>query len=126
MCDGYPTSVRSDSGGDGIVIGNGLMQNLSPNKSPLERGGRGADGVCLPYNPKLKSRARELRNNSTLSEVLLWNQPIEIDGRSHNGKYEYDKKRQAKIESYGVKFLRFSDEAIKKRLNAVLENTVVD
>ncbi|MEW6684900.1 MAG: DUF559 domain-containing protein [Candidatus Edwardsbacteria bacterium] len=24
------------------------------------------------YNPKLKERARELRNNSTLSEVLLW------------------------------------------------------
>jgi very-short-patch-repair endonuclease len=26
------------------------------------------------YNPKLKALARELRNNSTLSEVLLWNQ----------------------------------------------------
>ena len=25
------------------------------------------------YNPKLKEKARELRNNSTLSEVLLWN-----------------------------------------------------
>ncbi|MGV8075502.1 MAG: endonuclease domain-containing protein [Syntrophobacteraceae bacterium] len=28
----------------------------------------------LPYNPKLKALARELRNRSTLSEVLLWNQ----------------------------------------------------
>ena len=27
-----------------------------------------------PYNPKLKERARQLRNNSTLSEVLLWNE----------------------------------------------------
>ncbi len=26
------------------------------------------------YNPKLKKLARELRNNSTLAEVLLWNQ----------------------------------------------------
>jgi very-short-patch-repair endonuclease len=26
------------------------------------------------YNPKLKERARHLRNNSTLSEVLLWNE----------------------------------------------------
>lgn len=26
----------------------------------------------LPYNPKLKSLARELRKNSTLGEVLLW------------------------------------------------------
>ncbi|KPK92278.1 DNA methylase [bacterium SM23_31] len=27
----------------------------------------------IPYNPKLKETARKLRNNSTLSEVLLWN-----------------------------------------------------
>ena len=26
------------------------------------------------YNPKLKAKSRELRNNSTLAEVLLWNQ----------------------------------------------------
>jgi len=26
----------------------------------------------LPYNPILKDLARELRNNSTLSEMLLW------------------------------------------------------
>ncbi|MBI5471564.1 MAG: DUF559 domain-containing protein [Ignavibacteriae bacterium] len=26
------------------------------------------------YNPRLKGLARELRNNSTLAEVLLWNQ----------------------------------------------------
>jgi very-short-patch-repair endonuclease len=26
------------------------------------------------YNPKLKERARELRNSSTLSEILLWNE----------------------------------------------------
>ena len=28
----------------------------------------------LPYNPKLKQRARELRRAGNLSEVLLWNQ----------------------------------------------------
>jgi len=26
------------------------------------------------YNPKLKQLARSLRNNSTLSEVLFWNE----------------------------------------------------
>ncbi len=30
--------------------------------------------MVLPYNPKLKSRARKLRKNSTLSEVLFWDQ----------------------------------------------------
>lgn len=28
----------------------------------------------IPYNPKLRKRARELRNNSTFGEVLLWKQ----------------------------------------------------
>jgi len=28
----------------------------------------------LPYNPNLKEVAKKLRNNSTLSEVLLWNE----------------------------------------------------
>ena len=28
----------------------------------------------IPYNPKLKEYARELRNDSTKAEVLLWNE----------------------------------------------------
>jgi very-short-patch-repair endonuclease len=28
----------------------------------------------IPFNPRLKELARELRNHSTLAEVLLWNQ----------------------------------------------------
>lgn len=27
---------------------------------------------CLPYNPKLKQRARNLRNNSTKAEIKMW------------------------------------------------------
>jgi len=27
----------------------------------------------IPYNPKLKIPARELRNNSTKSEIIIWN-----------------------------------------------------
>jgi very-short-patch-repair endonuclease len=30
--------------------------------------------MSLPYNPKLKARARELRRAGNLSEVLFWNQ----------------------------------------------------
>ena len=29
----------------------------------------------LRYNPKLKKVARMLRKNSTLAEILLWNEP---------------------------------------------------
>jgi very-short-patch-repair endonuclease len=104
----------------------------------------------IPYNPKLKQLARELRKKSTLSEVLLWNKiknksmgfefhrqipidefivdfychelklAIEIDGNSHDYKFEYDEKRQGKLEQYRIKVLRFNDLEIKKDINNVL------
>jgi len=51
------------------------------------------------YNPKLKARARELRNNSTLAEVLLWNQ---LKARKMKG---YQFMRQKPIGNYIVDFL---------------------
>ncbi|HHE37663.1 MAG TPA: endonuclease domain-containing protein [Candidatus Cloacimonetes bacterium] len=105
----------------------------------------------LEYNPKLKEKARELRNNSTLSEVLFWKEiknkklrydfhrqkpidnyivdffcpklmlAIEIDGASHNDKVEYDKERQEKLESLGVRFIRFKDEDVKNNLEGCLD-----
>ncbi|MFH6603960.1 endonuclease domain-containing protein [Maribacter algicola] len=113
----------------------------------------------LPYNPKLKEYARELRKNSTLSEVLLWQKikkkaygvefhrqvpildyivdfychelmlAIEIVGCSHDFKYEYDTRRQGRLEKEGVRFLRFSDREVKQQMFSVLlklEQTVVE
>ncbi|NTW49501.1 MAG: DUF559 domain-containing protein [Chlorobiales bacterium] len=105
----------------------------------------------LKYNLALKERARHLRNNSTLSEALLWKRmkgkqmkgydfhrqkpidnfivdffcprmmlAIEIDGSSHNDKQEYDAERQSKLESLGVRFLRFRDTEIKQNLEWVV------
>ncbi len=104
------------------------------------------------YNPVLKQKARELRNNSTKTEILLWQQlkgkqmrgydfhrqkpldeyivdffcnelmlAIEIDGESHFGHEEYDKIRQERLESLGVKFLRFEDEFVYYNLEQVLK-----
>ncbi len=103
----------------------------------------------IPYNPKLKEYAKELRKNSTLSEVLLWQQiknkalgvqfhrqvpmleyivdfychelmlAIEIDGDSHLYKYENDIKRQGELEKEGVVFLRFTDLEIKRNMFSV-------
>ena len=111
----------------------------------------------IPYNPKLKNYARELRKNSTLSEVLLWQNikgkvhgvefhrqvpllnyivdfycheiglAIEIDGDSHDFKYDYDVLRQGKLEEYGIRFLRFTDREVKKEMFSVmlqLEHTI--
>jgi very-short-patch-repair endonuclease len=105
----------------------------------------------LPYNPKLVPLARKLRNNSTLSEVLLWlklrnkqfmgydfdrQKPIdnyivdffckelilaiEIDGSSHDYKYEQDLSRQQSIETFGVTVIRFEDIRVKKDIEGVL------
>ena len=105
----------------------------------------------IDYNLKLKSNSRYLRNNSTLSEVLLWqklragnmmgfkfnrqkplgnyivdfyckalNLVIEIDGSSHDNKYEEDLKRQKRLEQLGVHFLRFTDLQVKKDITNVL------
>ena len=76
----------------------------------------------IPYEPYLKQLARNLRNNSTLSEVLLWQ---ELRGKQMMG---YDFHRQKPLNNYIVDFYcnelqlaieidgdsHDSDEAIKK------------
>ncbi|PVY43014.1 uncharacterized protein DUF559 [Pontibacter virosus] len=45
---------------------------------------------------------------------------IEIDGDSHDYAYEVDKARQEKLESLGVRFLRFEDIEVKQNISNVL------
>ena len=45
---------------------------------------------------------------------------IEVDGSSHINKFDYDMKRQNKLEDMGVQFIRFSDLDVKKNLHGVL------
>lgn len=54
--------------------------------------------LSLPYNPKLKERARALRRAGILSEVLLWNQ---IKNKQFSG-LDFD--RQKIIGNYIVDF----------------------
>ncbi|APC91549.1 MULTISPECIES: endonuclease domain-containing protein [Francisella] len=105
----------------------------------------------LPYNSKLKQRAKELRQAGNLSEVLLWNKlknkqllnldfnrqkiignyivdfycpslniVIEVDGSSHNDKFEYDEQRQVYLESLGLHVERILDEDVKFNIEGVL------
>src|ERR1035437_5946060 len=107
----------------------------------------------IEYNLDLKSNSRLLRNNSTLSEVLLWkklragsmmgfkfnrqkplgnyivdfyckplNLIIEIDGSSHDNKYEKDAYRQKDLEKSGMTVLRFTDLQVKKDMNNVIRS----
>jgi very-short-patch-repair endonuclease len=54
--------------------------------------------TIIPYNPKLKELARELRKRSTLSEILLWQH---LKGKQMLG---YDFHRQKPIDKYIVDF----------------------
>ncbi|MDR2007545.1 MAG: endonuclease domain-containing protein [Alphaproteobacteria bacterium] len=103
-------------------------------------------------NQTFKLRARELRKNSTLSEVLLWNQLknkqfmeldfdrqkvinnkyiadlyckqlnliIEIDGNTHDNKYDYDIKRENYLLGLGLRVIHISDLDIKTNIEGVL------
>lgn len=109
----------------------------------------------IPYNKNLKSFARKLRKNSTLSEILLWKNikgkaldyefhrqvplddyivdfychelrlAIEVDGNTHDYNYEKDLVRQRRIESLGITILRFSDMDIKKFMNDVIRSLII-
>ncbi|MBA4319424.1 MAG: DNA methylase [Flavobacterium sp.] len=52
----------------------------------------------IPYNPTLKEKARQLRNNSTKSEILLWQF---LKGKQMLG---YDFHRQKPLDKYIVDF----------------------
>lgn len=104
----------------------------------------------LIYNQHLKKYSRVLRNESTLSEVLLWgeikgkklgcqflrqrpigkyivdfycfklNLAIEIDGVSHESKIERDEMRDETLEQAGIRIIRFRDEDVKNNLESVV------
>jgi very-short-patch-repair endonuclease len=47
---------------------------------------------------------------------------IEIDGNSHDSKQEYDAKRQAYLESFGLKVFRCSDIDVKRNITSVFSS----
>jgi len=81
------TSIGAFPSLEGLGVGINLT-----NITPLLR------RKIIPYNPKLKPLAKKLRNNMTLSEVLLWN---ELKGKRILG-YDFD--RQKPIDNYIVDF----------------------
>ncbi|MEP1032811.1 DUF559 domain-containing protein [Ekhidna sp.] len=106
----------------------------------------------IPYRKDLKEKARELRKDSTLSEVLLCQElrkkqlgfqfhrqvpileyivdfychekkmAIEINGNSHEWKVAYDKKRISTLESAGVTVLVFDDLDVRNNIKWVLND----
>ena len=113
------------------------------------------------FNNDLRRYARDLRNNSTLGEIILWKRVlkagkmlgfqfnrqfvienfivdficrklkliIEVDGYSHNYKYDKDIKRDNKLNSLGYTIIRFSEQQVRKDLDNVvraIENIIYE
>ena len=82
----------------------GCPKGRGGNSPPVEgcpkgRGGRNTKAyLSLPYNPKLRNKAKELRKAGNLAEVLLWNQ---LKNRQFMG-FDFD--RQKIIGNYIVDF----------------------
>ena len=115
-------------------------------------GGQMGKNRIINYEPRLKIIARILRKNSTLGEILLWQVikgkklgyefhrqvpidkyivdfychelmlAIEIDGITHNFKYDSDQDRQRKLENLGIHFLRFQEKDVRSNLEGVVFN----
>jgi very-short-patch-repair endonuclease len=111
--------------------------------------------TLIHYNPALKHKARHLRIHCTASETLLWSKirrntmgyefhrqvpidefivdfychelmlAIEVDGSSHDNKNEYDLRRQKKLESLGVRFIRFSNSDVMLGIKDVLSELAI-
>lgn len=103
------------------------------------------------YNKNLTNFARANRRAGVLSEALLWNElkgaalgvkftkqkpignyiadfyckelklVIEIDGYTHNDKYEYDVVRDEYMRALGITVLRIEDKDVKQNMGSVLE-----
>ena len=102
------------------------------------------------YNKKLIPLARANRNAGNLAEALLWRElkqnnlgvsfvrqqtignyvadfycrekklVVEIDGSSHDNKYEHDKVRDEYMKKLGMRVLRVSDKDVKHDMENVL------
>lgn len=106
----------------------------------------------IPYRSDLRAKARELRKHGTMAEALLWNEIknkqlevqfhrqvpmldyivdffchelsliIEVDGISHEYKVAYDRRREERLQAYGIKLLRYADEDVRRDIKWVVND----
>lgn len=140
------TNIGSPPGAGGTACGGEGCFFLMLNKTYFQHRIK----VMYGYNKQLKGLARANRNAGNLAEVLLWHElqrcklgvrftrqkpignyiadfycrekklVIEIDGWSHDNKYEYDKTRDEYMKSLGIHVLRISDKDARKDMANVL------
>lgn len=142
-----------------------LIKNLNVENSSFEGWQTQSDGVFkakfmkysqIPYNPRLKEKAKQLRKARNLSGVLFWNAVknkqllgldferqkiignyivdfycpelglvVEIDGKSHDFKGEYDQNREKFLVDLDLEVIHYADPKIKKGLDIIMGNLYI-
>jgi restriction endonuclease S subunit/very-short-patch-repair endonuclease len=102
--EGWREATGWFSSREGETACDGVVQEVSGSANTMTR--TTSKWMSLPYNPKLKERARELRKAGNLSEVLLWQQ---IKSKKLNG-LDFD--RQKIIGNYIVDFFCASNGVV--------------
>lgn len=102
-------------------------------------------------NPEIFVKAKELRENMTDAEKILWSRlknkqigerfkpqhpisifivdfychskklVVEIDGGYHKTQLEYDNGRTSELEHFGIKVIRFTNEEVLNNIDKVLD-----
>jgi very-short-patch-repair endonuclease len=84
--------------------------------------------ILLWKNIKGRALGYELHRQVPIDEFIIdfycheLRLAIEVDGYTHDYNFINDKSRQNRIESFGVKVIRFTDADIKKFINDVIRS----
>ena len=108
-----------------------MKVNYNPKLIPLARKlrkqGTFAEALLWTYLQGKQMQGYRFTRQKSIGEYIVdfycgsLGLAIEIDGITHDNKMEEDAIRQKEIEKQGVKFLRFTDDEVKKQTEGVLD-----
>ena len=101
-------------------------KHLEKRRKELRNNPTSAESFLWKYLQQKKLDGKKFRRQHSITNYIVdfyckpLNLVVEIDGDSHNNKYDSDLRRQKELEKLGLFFLRFDDKEVKQDINNVL------
>ena len=113
----YKTAKANES--EQKILRKELRSHATPAEAVLWKmlKGRNADGMKFRRQQGIGPYVL----NFHCPELRLW---VELDGSSHDYKYEYDEQRTEFLQNQGIRVLRFSNEQVWQGLDFVVDEIV--
>lgn len=92
----YPPLKGAKSEINGSCGSGEISQMEKIDKKTIKARGLITNGYCIPYNPQILERAKELRKNMTVAEEKLWKEFLKD--------FKYRVRRQKQIDNFIVDF----------------------